>query len=149
MRQMTATEPAYDIRPLDSLIAGSISGQSFQSKLIGSFAALALILASFGLYGVLTFNVGRRTREIGIRMALGATRESVIGNIFFRGFAVVVPGLAIGGAGAWMLGRYLQSQLFEVSANDMRTYAVRCWLPCCLPRSLRDCWFSRSPRGER
>jgi putative ABC transport system permease protein len=140
MRQMTATEPAYDIRPLDSLIAGSISGQSFQSKLIGSFAALALVLAFFGLYGVLTFNVGRRTREIGIRMALGATRESVIGNIFFRGFAMVVPGLAIGGAGAWMLGRYLQSQLFEVSPNDMRTYAaalatmllaafLACWLP--------------------
>lgn len=64
----------------------------------------------------------------------------MIGNIFFRGFAVVVPGLAIGGAGAWMLGRYLQSQLFEVSANDMRTYAaalatmllaafLACWLP--------------------
>ena len=140
MRQLTATEPAFDIRPLNSRIAGSISGQSFQSKLIGSFAALALILAFFGLYGVLAFNVGRRSREIGIRMALGAPRKSVVGNVFFRGFAMVLPGLAIGAAGAWILGRYLQSQLYEISAGDPSTYAVAlltmmlaallaCWLP--------------------
>jgi len=140
LRQMTATEPAYDVLPLDTRIAGSISGQSFQSKLIGSFAALALALAFFGLYGVLAFNVGRRTREIGIRMALGAPRKSVVGNVFFRGFAMVLPGLAIGCAGAWMLGRYLQNQLYGISANDLRTYAVAlltmlvaaffaCWLP--------------------
>jgi ABC-type antimicrobial peptide transport system permease subunit len=101
---------------------------------------LALALAFFGLYGVLAFNVGRRTREIGIRMALGASRKSVVGNVFFRGFAMVVPGLAIGLAGAWMLGRYLQNQLYEISANDLRTYAAAlltmlvaaffaCWLP--------------------
>lgn len=140
MRQMTATEPAYDIRPLNSRVAASISGQSFQSKLIGSFAALALILAFFGLYGVLAFNVGRRSREIGIRMALGAPRESVVANVFLRGFAMVVPGLVIGATGAWALGRYLQSQLYEISATDQRTYAaalltmlsaafMACWLP--------------------
>jgi predicted permease len=140
MLQMTTTELAYDVRPLDIRIAASISGQSFQSKLIGSFAALALVLAFFGLYGVLAFNVGRRTREIGIRMALGAPRKSVVGNVFFRGFTMVVPSLVIGSAGAWMLGRYLQNQLFEISANDPRTYAAAlltmllaaffaCWLP--------------------
>ena len=140
MRQLTATEPAYDIRPLNSRIEGSISGQSFQSKLIGSFAALALILAFFGLYGVLAFNVGRRSHEIGIRMALGASRKSVVGNVFSRGFAMVMPGLAIGSTCAWILGRYLQSQLYEISASDPRTYMaalftmlvaafLACWLP--------------------
>jgi len=140
MREMTAAEPAYDIRPLNSRISGSISDQSFQSKLIGSFAALALLLSSFGLYGVLAFNVGRRSREIGIRMALGAPQKSVVGNVFVRGFAMVVPGLAIGSAGAWMLGRYLQNQLYEISASDSGTYLaalltmllaafLACWLP--------------------
>jgi ABC-type antimicrobial peptide transport system permease subunit len=73
-------------------------------------------------------------------MALGAPRQSVVGNVFFRGFAMVIPGLAIGSAGAWMLGRYLQNQLYEISANDPRTYVVAllnmllaaflaCWLP--------------------
>jgi putative ABC transport system permease protein len=140
LRQMTATEPIYDVRPLATRVADSIADQTFQSRLIGSFAALALVLASFGLYGVLAFNVGRHTREIGIRMALGSTRSSVIGSVFLRGFAMVVPGLAIGAAGAWALGRSLQSQLYEVSANDPRMFEaallplllaalLACWLP--------------------
>lgn len=140
LRQMTTTEPIYDVRPLATRVTDSISGQTFQSKLIGAFAALALALASFGLYGVLAFNVGRRTRDIGIRMALGAPRNSVVGNVFFRGFAMVIPGLAIGSAGAWLLGRTLQSQLYEVSASDPRIYeaallplllaaVLACWLP--------------------
>jgi putative ABC transport system permease protein len=140
LRQMSATEPVFDVQPLTSRVADSISGQTFQTKLIGSFAALALVLASFGLYGVLAFNVGRRTRDIGIRMALGAPRQSVVGNVFFRGFAMVIPGLAIGSVGAWLLGRTLQNQLYEVSASDLRIYeaalfplllaaVLACWLP--------------------
>ena len=140
LRQMTATEAVYDVRPLSFRISESISTKSFQSKLIGSFAAVALLLASVGLYGVLAFNVGRRSREIGIRMALGASPKSVVGNVFFRGIAMVIPGLAVGVVAAWALGHYLQSQLYEISANDPRTYGVgvlalslsafmACWLP--------------------
>ncbi len=140
LRQLTTTEPVYDVRPLATRVADSISGQTFQSKLIGAFAGVALVLASFGLYGVLAFNVGRRTREIGIRMALGAPRVAVAGNVFLRGFAMVIPGLAMGCFGAWLVGRSLASQLFEVSANDPRTYeaallplllaaVLACWLP--------------------
>jgi putative ABC transport system permease protein len=140
LRQMTATEPVYDVLPLATRVADSISGQTFQSRLIGGFAALALALASFGLYGVLAFNVGRRTHDIGIRMALGAPRKSVAGNVFFRGFAMVIPGLAIGSLGAWAVGRSLQSQLFGISADDPRIYVaallpllvaavLACWLP--------------------
>ena len=104
LHQMTTTESVYDIRPLSLRIAESISTKSFQSRLIGSFAAVALILASVGLYGVLAFNVGRRSREIGIRMALGASKNSVVGNVFFRGFAMVIPGLALGVSAAWRWG---------------------------------------------
>ncbi len=140
LRQMTPTEPVYDVLPLATRVADSISGQTFQSRLIGGFAVLALALASFGLYGVLAFNVGRRTHDIGIRMALGAPRKSVAGNVFFRGFAMVIPGLAIGSLGAWVVGRSLQSQLFGISANDPRIYLaalvpllvaalLACWLP--------------------
>jgi putative ABC transport system permease protein len=140
LRQMTTTEAAYDVHPLSFRIAESISTKSFQSRLIGSFAAVALILASVGLYGVLAFNVGRRSREIGIRMALGASPRSVFRNVFVRGFAMVIPGLALGVAAAWAVGHYLQSQLYEISANDPRTYMLgvlvlalsaflACWLP--------------------
>jgi predicted permease len=140
LKQLTTTEPVYDVRPLVTRVADSISGQTFQSRLIGGFAVLALGLATFGLYGVLAFNVGRRTRDIGIRMALGAPRTSVVGNVFFRGFAMVIPGLAIGATGAWFLGRALQSQLYEVTASDPLIYAaallplsvaaaLACWMP--------------------
>ena len=140
LRQMTTTEAVYDVHPLSFRIAESISTKSFQSRLIGSFAAVALILASVGLYGVLAFNVGRRSREIGIRMALGASPKSVFGNVFLRGFAMLIPGLALGLAAAWAVGHYLQSQLYEISANDPRTYLsgvlvlslsalLACWLP--------------------
>jgi predicted permease len=140
LRQMTATEAVYDVRPLSVRVAASISTTTFQSRLIGSFAAVALVLASVGLYGVLAFNVGRRSREIGIRMALGASRKSVVGNIFFRGFAMVIPGLAVGLVGAWMLGHSLRNQLYDIPATDSCTYAacvlalllsafLACWLP--------------------
>ena len=140
LHRMTATEAVYDVRPLSVRIASSLSTSSFQTKLISAFAALALVLATVGLYGVLAFNVGRRSREIGIRMALGASPRSVIGSVFWRGFAMVLPGLAVGVLGAWIVGRSLQSQLFEISPSDPRTYAVgvaallaaaflACWMP--------------------
>jgi ABC-type antimicrobial peptide transport system permease subunit len=140
LRRMTATEPVFDVRPLASRIADSISTKSFQTQLISWFAGLAVLLASVGLYGVLAFSVGRRTREISIRIALGASPESILKNVFVRGFALVVPGLTLGLLGAWAAGRYLQNQLYGVFAADSFTYVVgtlsllvsaflACWLP--------------------
>ena len=140
LRQMTSTEAIYDVRPLPARISASIATRSFQTQLLSSFAAVALILAAVGLYGVLAFNVGRRSREIGIRMALGASPRAVIGNVFVRGFALVVPGLAVGVLGAWLLCRSLQSQLYAISATDPGTYTMgvlalllaavfACWVP--------------------
>ena len=139
LRRMTATEAVYDVRPLTLRIASSISTNSFQTKLISAFAGLALLLASVGLYGVLAFNVGRRSREIGIRIALGASPGSVVGNVFLRGFAMVVPGLALGVLGAWLLARTLQNQLFEVSPTDPRTYAAG--VAALLVSAFLACWF--------
>jgi putative ABC transport system permease protein len=138
LRQLTTTEAVYDVMPLSSRISASISTRSFQTELIGAFAAVALILAGVGLYGVLAFNVGRRSREIGIRMALGASPKTVIGNVFSRGFAMVVPGLALGLLGAWLLGRSVQSQLYAVSTTDPATYAIG--VTAILLAALLACW---------
>jgi putative ABC transport system permease protein len=117
-------EPLRDVRVLSERIEGSTAGRRFNRDLFASFAATALVLASIGLYGVLAFNVGRRTREIGIRIALGATRADVVRSVVVRAFALVVPGVAIGLGCALAVGRALQSQLFEIKAADPSTYLL-------------------------
>ena len=140
LRHMTTTEAVYDVEPLAARVSASIAARSFQTELLSGFAAVALILASVGLYGVLAFNVGQHSREIGIRMALGASPRKVIGNVLLRGFALVIPGLVVGLLGAWAVGRSLESQLYAVSATDPETYALgaaalllvallACWVP--------------------
>jgi predicted permease len=140
LRKMTTTEAVYDVRPMSSRVAESISGRSFRTQLISVFAGLALLLASIGVYGVLAFNVGRRSREIGIRIALGASPRYAIGNVFYRGFTLVLPGLILGLLGAWALGRYIESQLYRVTVTDPLTYVIgsltlllsavlACWVP--------------------
>jgi predicted permease len=140
LRKMTATEAVYDVRPISSRVAESISDRSFRTQLISLFAGLSLLLASVGVYGVLAFNVGRRSREIGIRIALGASPKYAIGNVFYRGFTLVLPGLVLGLLGAWVFGRYIESQLYGVTVTDPLTYAIgsltlllsailACWIP--------------------
>jgi predicted permease len=140
LRKMTATEPVYDVRLISSRVAESISGRSFQTQLISLFAGVALLLASVGVYGVLAFNVGRRTREIGVRIALGASPRHTIWNVISRGFTFVLPGLVLGLLGVWALGRYIENQLYGVTVTDPLTYAIgsltlllsavlACWIP--------------------
>jgi putative ABC transport system permease protein len=117
-------EPVRDIRILAERISDSTTRRRFNRNLFASFAGTALILAVIGLYGVLAFNIGRRTREIGIRMALGAERKDVVRSVIKRGLILVTPGLALGLAGAWAVGRVLQSQLFEVTGSDLLTYGL-------------------------
>jgi ABC-type antimicrobial peptide transport system permease subunit len=117
-------DPIRDVRVLADRINSSTAGRRFNRNLFVCFAGTALALAVVGLYGVLAFNVGRRTREIGIRMVLGASRRDVIRSIVGRGLVLVVPGLTIGLGCAWAIGRVLHSQLFGITAGDPLTYGL-------------------------
>jgi predicted permease len=117
-------EPVRDVRVLAERIDSSTAGRRFNRNLFTCFAVTALLLALVGLYGVLAFNVGRRTRDIGVRMALGANRRNVIRSVVTHGLVLVAPGLAIGLGCAWAAGRLLQSQLFEIKGSDPLTFAV-------------------------
>jgi putative ABC transport system permease protein len=116
-------EPIRDVRVLAGRIEESTSGRRFNRNLFALFAAAALVLAILGVYGVLAFNVSRRVREIGIRVAVGAQRLDVIRSVLVRGLVLVVPGLAIGIAGAYAVARLLQSQLYAIGSADPLTYA--------------------------
>ena len=109
---------------MSTRIANFSSDRRFNMGLFAFFAATALLLATIGIYGVLACLVGQRTREIGIRMALGAQRADVLRNVIGRGLSVAVPGVVIGLAGAWAGSRALKPQLFGVSGDDVLTYSA-------------------------
>jgi ABC-type antimicrobial peptide transport system permease subunit len=109
--------------PADVLIADSISMPRFRTLLMTAFGLAALLLAVVGLYGVMAYTVSQRTKEIGVRMALGASRGSVLGLVFRDGAPLVGLGLAIGLAGAFALSRILESMLFGVGARDLAVFA--------------------------
>jgi putative ABC transport system permease protein len=116
--------PVTNIRPMQELLDERISDRKFNLRLFVFFAGTALLLAVIGLYGVLAFVVGQRTREIGIRMALGASRGDVLCDIIRRGLWLVLPGLALGGIAAWAASRFLQSQLYAITRSDPTSYFV-------------------------
>lgn len=122
IRSVVPDEPIYDVQVMRSRIESFSSDRRFNMGLFTFFAATALLLASLGIYGVLACLVGQRTREIGIRMALGAQRRDVLRDIVTRGFAVVMPGVMVGLAAAWAGSRFIQSQLFGINAEDVPTY---------------------------
>jgi putative ABC transport system permease protein len=116
--QLDSSLPLFDVRTIDEIVAGQAQGQQFLSLLVGSFAGLALLLAAVGICGVLSYAVTQRTREIGIRMSLGATRGRVVGEVMWQGICLALLGLAGGIAGALAAGRVLASLLYEVQPAD-------------------------------
>jgi len=107
-----------DLRTVEEQVDRSLNTEHILATLSGSFSVLALLLSLVGLYGVMSFVVTQRTREIGIRLALGARRWSAIWLVVRDALVMIVAGLGIGLPVAWGLGRLVESQLFEVKASD-------------------------------
>ncbi len=137
---MNSEQVIYGAQTMNEIIAGTIAARRFSMILLGAFAALALLLAMIGVYGVISYSVGRRTNEIGIPMALGAPRSQVFSLVLGEGMKLASLGTLAGIVAALALTRLLSRLLFGVSAHDPLTFigvaimlaaiaAIACWIP--------------------
>jgi putative ABC transport system permease protein len=133
-------QPSHSVVTMESLVADTIAAERFYTLVLGIFAAVAVLLSAAGIYGVLSYWVNQRTSEIGVRMALGATRADVLRNVVGHGMALTGFGVAAGLAGAVASTRVLANSLFQVGARDPGTFAgvavlligialLACWVP--------------------
>ena len=132
--------PVFQVRTMEDVLDHSVERQRFQTLLLSSFAVLALLLAAIGIYGVLSYTVTQRRREIGIRSAVGAQPGDMIHMIVRNGLQMAVSGLLIGTAGSFALTRFLKSLLFEIGPGDpvsllamslilLSVALLACWVP--------------------
>ena len=136
----------FNIRTLDELIADNMQDTSLQTVLLGSFAGMALLLAAIGIYGIMAYSVAQRTREIGIRMALGAHPRAVLGMIMERGGRLTLAGIILGAPAAFGLATLMSKLLFGVGPADPLTFAAVALLlalvamaACCIPARRAMC----------
>jgi putative ABC transport system permease protein len=122
MKRVSSQPVIYDVKTMDSIVADSVAARQLSMILMGIFAALALTMASIGVYGVISFLSRQRTHEIGIRIALGAGRSNVLKMVVGQGIKLVLIGVAIGIAGAFALTRFLSSLLYGVKPTDPLTF---------------------------
>jgi putative ABC transport system permease protein len=142
-RAVTAADseqPVLKLTTIERSVSDSASQRRFQTQALTAFAAVAMMLAAIGIYGVMAYTVSRRTHEIGIRVALGAPRRDILRMIVIQGMRLALIGVVIGLAGALALARLIKGVLFGVSATDPLTYALiallltivallACWIP--------------------
>ncbi|MGH9344922.1 MAG: FtsX-like permease family protein, partial [Terriglobia bacterium] len=122
--QVASRLPIFEVHTQTEKIDDLLAQERFVARVSGFFAVLALLLACIGLYGLLSYEVSRRTREIGIRMALGARKTDVLGLVLGRGFRLAIVGLTFGVMGAFVLTRFLSSLLYDVKPSDPLTFAA-------------------------
>jgi putative ABC transport system permease protein len=118
------TQPVFHVSPLEDYIAVSLAARRFTLMLLGFFGSLALVLAAVGIYGVISYAVSLRTRELGIRLALGAPKGDILEMVLSQGLKLAGMGLALGLAASFMLTRFLTSLLFQVKPADALTTAA-------------------------
>jgi predicted permease len=124
LRSLDPALPTGDFQTLDQIVDRAVSPRRFVLLLLGAFTAVALLLASLGIYGVVSYSVNQRTQEIGIRMALGASAQSVRWRVLKKTLALAAVGTAIGAAGSFALARVIGSMLYGVNASDPLTFAA-------------------------
>ncbi len=117
-------QPVYDVKTLDQRVADAASGTRFNATLLGFFGFVALALAAVGVYGVIAYSVAERTHEIGIRVALGASRVDVARMVMSQGLAMTAAGLLFGLAGAWLVTRYMTTLLYGIAPRDPATFGA-------------------------
>ncbi len=122
MAAVAPSIPLYDIATLEDVIWNDVSGERFVMTILATFGAVALLLASVGVYSVMAYLVTQRTREIGVRVALGAASGSVIGMVVRRGLALTAVGVALGVLVSTWASRLLSGMLYETSVLDPVTY---------------------------
>ena len=116
--------PLRNIRTMEELFASRVAQRRFNMLLLGLFGVLGLVIAAVGIYGVMAYLVAQRTREIGVRMALGATRSNVIGMVLLNAAALVTAGALAGVIGAWYLSAAARTFLFNLEPTDPRAFAA-------------------------
>jgi putative ABC transport system permease protein len=132
--------PIFELSTMEARIADSVAEPRFRTTLLTTFAAIALVMAMVGLYGVMAYSVSQRAGEFGVRLALGARRRDVLSLVLAQGARLTAAGVVAGLTGAFALTRLLSSLLYDVNATDPLTFAVvpllliavallACWLP--------------------
>ena len=122
--QVLPDVPLRNIRSMEEIISRRIAQRKLNMLLLGLFGVLGLVISAVGIYGVMAYTVSQRTREIGVRMALGATKSTVVGMVMRQALLLLVLGLVVGGLGAWRLSAVAEKFLFKLDTHDPRAFAV-------------------------